>query len=288
MNIQTLTAYFLQRLNTAGKGKLPDSRNLIFDLGYLIKSSGTKYEHVSYTNYFTEVRDEYVPCMVTYVADPQNVPGVDATDWTLLFEFLLTGEKETDPRLLAEFNAIEEFRTTLVDNPIDIDSGYKLIMSPKPIVRNGNIQIKNGLDRLTVSMEVRLQSGIGITAGNDDKHELTISGAEKTTIFPLEFTIINGSQENTVPNLTVGGNLTSTRNQDTTVKYRYKVLYSKIPLMIEILKVLSGANSNSNTPVELDITFPSFPLNKTCVITGGTYSANGNDVKILNFELGIK
>jgi len=277
MKLDTLMQHLLQKMNANTKG-------IFFNAGYLSVTAGKTFEHITFPNYYTEVKTTYTPAIFTMVGDPQNVVGKDMINWSIIIELILTGEAETDEHLIAEVEALNEFRLGIVNNPNDIVDGYKLIMSANPIARSGSIKVRGGQDRLTVSMEMSVDSGIGIFSGNDIVYKLALLNDTPITIFPISASTINGTTEETETDLSEPSGVTKTILRDGTIRYDMSLIYDNSPLHIEIMKTLSGVSDAINKRWDYQEQWETVPIRKTMLISGGTISKNANNIIILNIQ----
>jgi hypothetical protein len=186
MFIPAITSKLLQKLNS-------NAQSITFLGGSLLQVANDKFEFSTYTNYFTEVKTEYVPVMFDYVSSPKNIPNKELYDYTIDITFALTGENEAE--LANQREAINTFRASLVNVPLDTvtigNTTINLVTSATDISLVRDVVIVNSKKRVLVSMQVFLQSGIDAIFGNNRVVELKLNtqGAIYTEIFPFEFNI---------------------------------------------------------------------------------------------------
>jgi hypothetical protein len=186
MFIPAITSKLLQKLNS-------NAQSITFLGGSLLQVANDKFEFSTYTNYFTEVKTEYVPVMFDYVSSPKNIPNKELYDYTIDITFALSGENEAE--LANQREAINTFRASLVNVPLDTvtigSTTINLVTSATDISLVRDVVIVNSKKRVLVSMQVFLQSGIDAIFGNNRVVELKLNteGATYTEIFPFEFNI---------------------------------------------------------------------------------------------------
>jgi hypothetical protein len=186
MFIPAITSKLLQKLNS-------NAQSITFLGGSLLQVANDKFEFSTYTNYFTEVKTEYVPVMFDYVSSPKNIPNKELYDYTIDITFALSGENEAE--LANQREAINTFRASLVNVPLDSvtigNTTINLVTSATDISLVRDVVIVNSKKRVLVSMQVFLQSGIDAVFGNNRVVELKLNaqGATYTEIFPFEFNI---------------------------------------------------------------------------------------------------
>jgi hypothetical protein len=186
MFIPAITSKLLQKLNS-------NAQSITFLGGSLLQVANDKFEFSTYTNYFTEVKTEYVPVMFDYVSSPKNIPNKELYDYTIDITFALSGENEAE--LANQREAINTFRASLVNTPLDTvsigNTTINLVTSATDISLVRDVVIVNSKKRVLVSMQVFLQSGIDAIFGNNRVVELKLNtqGAIYTEIFPFEFNI---------------------------------------------------------------------------------------------------
>ncbi len=235
MFIPAITSKLLQKLNS-------NAQSITFLGGSLLQVANDKFEFSTYTNYFTEVKTEYVPVMFDYVSSPKNIPNKELYDYTIDITFALTGENEAE--LANQREAINTFRASLVNVPLDTvtigSTTINLVTSATDISLVRDVVIVNSKKRVLVSMQVFLQSGIDAIFGNNRVVELKLNaqGATYTQIFPFEFNItmakdLDGEMEfskNNVQSLA--------RNRSTI--FNLKMFHEDTTLTRELLKDVFG------------------------------------------------
>jgi len=280
MDLQTIATYLEGRLNANSKG-------VTFRTGWLQQASDTAYEIKTYTNYFTEVKTEYTPAMFTLVGDPQKVPNQDITNWNIIVEYILTGDFEDAPEMVAEIEAIDEFRLGIINNPLTTLEGYRVVLSASPIVRSGDIKIRGSAKHVVVSMELAIRTGVGVYYGNDITYKLSLTGDTAIDIIPISASIISGKTEETETDLTASSGVTTTIARDGTIRYDMSLMFDNSELHNEIAKGLSGVSGSVNTKYDYVEQWLQFTVSKTVIILGGTITKNLNDFIILNIQFAV-
>ena len=278
MDLQTLATYLEGRLNANSKG-------VTFRTGWLQQSSDTAYEIKTYTNYFTETVATYTPAMFTLVGDPQKIPNQDITNWSIIVEYILTGDFETSADLVKEVEAIDEFRLGIINNPITTLDGYRLALSAAPIVRSSDIKIRGSKKHVVVSMQIDISTGISVYYGNDIVYKLALLNETPEVIFPIKASTINGKTEETETDLTSTSGITTTIARDGTVRYDMSLVFDNSTLHNEIAKGLSAFSGAINTKFDYQEVWLDFNIRKNVIISGGTITKNANDYIILNVQL---
>jgi len=278
MDLQTLATYLEGRLNANSKG-------VTFRTGWLQQSSDTAYEIKTYTNYFTETVATYTPAMFTLVGDPQKIPNQDITNWSIIVEYILTGDFETSADLVLEVEAIDEFRLGIINNPITTLDGYRLALSAAPIVRSSDIKIRGSKKHVVVSMQLDISTGISVYYGNDIVYKLALLNETPITIVPVSSSTINGKTEETETDLTASSGVTTTIARDGTIRYDMSLIFDNSDLHNEIAKGLSGVITGVNIKFDYQEIWLNFSVRKNVIIVGGTITKNVNDYIILNVQL---
>jgi hypothetical protein len=187
MFIPSLTSKLLQKLNS-------NSHNVTFRGGSLLQVANDKFEFKTYTNYYTETTTAYIPVMFDYVSVPKNIPNKEVYDYTVDITFALTGENESE--LENQRKAINDFRAVLINQPSDTvvmeSETRNIVTSATDISLIRDVVIVNAQKRILVSMQVFVQSGIGIVFGNNRIVELkpNTQGASFITLSPFDFNIV--------------------------------------------------------------------------------------------------
>jgi hypothetical protein len=234
MFIPAITAKLIQKLNS-------NSQSITFRGGSLLQVANDKFEFSTYTNYYTEVKTEYVPVMFDYVSSPKNIPNKELYDYTVDITFALTGENEAE--LADQRAAINTFRASLVNTPLDTvtvgQTTINLVTSATDISLVRDVVIVNSKKRVLVSMQVFLQSGIDAVFGNNRVVELKLNtgGATYTEIFPFEFNITMAKDVDAEMEFSKNNVRSLARNRTTV--FNLKMFHEDTTLMRDLLKTYS-------------------------------------------------
>lgn len=144
-----------------------------FNAETLIQYSADKFileQHPTF--YQTEIK-KYTPTMFNFVETQKNIKDMDITDFSISVEFILNGSPSNRQK---ELDAIEQFRLSLINDSLFIfaanNNGYNAKSSATGLTPLGNIEFRGSAPRIRMSMNVYIQSGIGIRFGDNEKFEL--------------------------------------------------------------------------------------------------------------------
>ena len=172
---------FNERLNKTKVGK-------VFVMGQFIQQSDTEFRFVVNPNSVTTYRTSYIPCMLTGIDTPKNIPNKDLYEWVFTLTIALGGEDEKREPQLSERKALDEFRKDLVNNAqFSVTVGedkYNAVTTAFHISLLSDTIILSGKKRTLVSMQIGMQSGIDAFFGNDVKISLALESAP-TTFFAI-------------------------------------------------------------------------------------------------------
>ena len=235
MFIPTITNKLLQQLNS-------NSQSITFRGGSLLQVANDKFEFSTFTNYYTEVKTEFVPVMFDYVSSPKNIPNKELYDYTVDITFALTGESEAE--LEDQREAINTFRAGLINTPLDTltigQTTINLVTSTTDISLVRDVVIVNAKKRVLVAMQVFVQSGIDAIFGNNRVVELKLNteGATFDTIFPFEFNISMAKDVDAEMEFSKNNVQALPRNRSTV--FNLKMFHEDTALMRELLKDIFG------------------------------------------------
>jgi hypothetical protein len=235
MFIPTITNKLLQQLNS-------NAESITFRGGSLLQVANDKFEFSTFTNFFTEVKTEFVPVMFDFVSSPKNIPNKELYDYTVDITFALAGENEAD--LEDQRIAINTFRAGLVNTPLDTltvgQTTINLVTSATDIALVRDVVIVNGQKRVLVSMQVFVQSGIDAIFGNNRVVELKLNteGATYTEIFPFEFNITMAKDVDAEMEFSRNNVRSLARNRTTVLNL--KMFHEDTTLIRELLKDING------------------------------------------------
>jgi hypothetical protein len=187
MFIPSLTSKLLQKLNS-------NSLNITFRGGSLLQVTNDKFSFKTYLNYYTEVTTNYVPVMFDFISVPKNIPNKEVYDYTIDVTFALAGENEIE--LANQRQAINDFRASLINTPSDtvvMDSETRnIVTSATDISLIRDVVVVNSEKRVLVSMQIFVQTGIGIVFGNNRIVDLKTNsqGASFITLSPFDFNVV--------------------------------------------------------------------------------------------------
>jgi hypothetical protein len=235
MFIQAITSKLLQKLNN-------NTQEVTFRGGSLLQVANDRFEFKTYLNYYTEQVVEYIPVMFDYLSSPKNIPNKEVYDYTVDITFALTGENEAE--LEGQRVAIDEFRASLINAPIDTltvgEATRNIVTSATDLSLTRDVVIVNAKKRILVSMQVFVQSGIDIMFGNNRVVEIK-KNAEGTTfeqIFPFDFNII--MQKFTDAEMEFGKDSVESIARNRATTFNLRMFHEDTPLIREIIKDLYG------------------------------------------------
>ena len=238
MFIPTITNKLLQQLNSNGQ-------SITFRGGSLLQVANDKFEFSTFTNYYTEVKTEFVPVMFDYVSSPKNIPNKELYDYTVDITFALTGENEAE--LADQREAINTFRAGLVNTPLDTltigQTTINLVTSATDISLVRDVVIVNSKKRVLVAMQVFVQSGIDAIFGNNRVVELKLNteGATYTEIFPFEFNITMAKDVDAEMEFSKDNVQSLPRNRTTV--FNLKMFHEDTTIMRNLLNDIFGSSS---------------------------------------------
>lgn len=276
----SLIEKLLEKLNNNTQG-------VTFRGGYLIQQTNADFAFTTYTNYYTQTTTEYVPIMFDLTSTPKNIPNKEIYDWVIDCTFSVTGETEDATDLIAQRNAIDEFRASLTNNPIDtITDGlttYKIVTSATDISTVSDVAIVNGKKRILVSMQVFVQSGIDITYGNEAAYSI------KTGVYDYEvFDTLSTSETKgkSLDTAQVFGNTTvSSVAIDGSYQFNAVVLYKNTVVHNEIVKDIILGNT-LNLGYTLKIEFPNLAtVEKSVILANGSINTNKGELISINLTM---
>lgn len=252
MFIPAITSKLIQKLNS-------NTKSITFRGGSLLQVANDKFEFTTFQNYYTQTTTAYVPVMFDYVSSPKNIPNKELYDWTIDITFALEGENETE--LSDQRTAINEFRASLVNTPLDTltigQTTYNLVTSATDISLVRDVVVINSQKRVLVAMQVFMQSGIGSIFGNNRVIEMKLNqeGASYTQIFPFEFNIVMAKDVDAEMELSKNNAKGIARNRST--MFNLKLFHEDTTLIREFLKDIYGQQGvlagETVTQTEIDL-----------------------------------
>ena len=272
----SLVNYYTNILNQNTDG-------IVFVGGYLIQTAGGDYTYQQVTNYYTSTEVEYVPVTFSFIGEPKRVPNYDITEWNMYVTMEFYGNYDTEENLTKQVNAVDTFRLEVENNPLGTVDSYKITSSVSPITKEEH-NARGNKKQITVSFELSALTGVSIWFGNSITSELALKDGTLTEVFSLATSIVNGATEQTEPDLSTASGLSKSVNEDNTVQFNMSFLFDNSSLVNELIKSITGLDGDINKKYDLKLTFPSFPLAKVVVVTGGTISMNPNDLMIVNVQ----
>jgi hypothetical protein len=187
--------------------------------------------------------------MFDYVSSPKNIPNKELYDYTVDITFALTGENE--PELEEQRVAIDIFRASLVNQPLDSmivgNVTYNVVTSATDVSLVRDVVIVNSKKRVLVSMQVFVLSGIGIVFGNDRVVELRLNEANAlfNILTPYEFNVIMATEPDSEMELSQSNVETIARNRTTT--FNMKLFHEDTQLVQKILEDMFGISDLDTT-----------------------------------------
>lgn len=237
MFITNITNKLLQKLNS-------NTEEITFRGGSLLQVTNDKFEFKTYTNYYTEVKTEFVPVMFDFISSPKNIPNKEVYDYTIDVTFALAGENETE--LEDQREAINAFRASLINTPLDTlvvgNVTRNLVTSATDLSMIRDVVIVNAQKRVLVSMQVFIQAGIDIVFGNNRVIELRV----KKTGTPDAYSILQPFDFNIVMQKFVDGEMEFTENnvkniaRNRTMTFNMRMFHEDSALMRDIVKDING------------------------------------------------
>jgi hypothetical protein len=237
MFIKNVTDKLLQKLNS-------NSQDITFRGGSLLQVTNDKFEFRTFTNYYTVETTEFIPVMFDYISSPKNIPNKEVYDYTVDITFGLTGENETE--LQNQRLAIDEFRASLINNPLDTlvteNVTRNIVTSATDLSMVRDVVIVNAKKRVLVSMQVFIQSGIDIVFGNNRVVELRV----KRTGTPDSYIVLQPFDFNIVMQKFLDGEMEFTNNNIThiarnrSLTFSLRMFHEDTALMRDIIKDLNG------------------------------------------------
>jgi hypothetical protein len=236
MFIKNITDKLLQKLNS-------NTFDITFRGGSLLQVTNDKFEFTTFSNFYTPETVEYIPVMFDFISAPKNIPNKEVYDYTVDVTFALTGENESE--LNGQREAINEFRASLINNPLDTlvteTETRNIVTSATDLSLIRDVVIVNAKKRVLVSMQVFIQSGIDIVFGNNRVVELRVKATSPNSyvvLQPFDFNIVmqkfvDGEMEFTDDNITH-----IARNRSMT--FNMKMFHEDNALMRSIISDLNG------------------------------------------------
>ena len=286
MFIKNVTDKLLQKLNS-------NTQDITFRGGSLLQVTNDKFEFRTFTNYYTVETTEFIPVMFDYISSPKNIPNKEVYDYTVDITFGLTGENETE--LQNQRLAIDAFRASLINNPLDTlvteNVTRNIVTSATDLSMVRDVVIVNAKKRVLVSMQVFIQSGIGIVFGNNRVVELRV----KKTGTPDPYVVLQPFDFNIVMQKFLDGEMEFSDNnikniaRNRSMTFSLRMFHEDTALMQDIIKDLNGV-ANLGIVYQLRFKLPdnnqSFVTYDVILTDGSIGSAFGTQNTFdLNFRL---
>lgn len=261
---------FNERLNKNTKG-------IVFKMGQFIQQSGTQFIFKERFSNVLAYNTPFVPCMITGIDTPKNIPNKDLYEWVFTLTCALEGESESKDPQLSQRTALDEFRKDLVDNPIfslDVNgTNYNVNTTAYHISLISNTGVLNDKKRTFVSMQIGAQSGIDAYFGGDSTFEFKLNpGDDYTKITPLSANLPSFKTPNT--NQLLNDKTTKTTALDKTISLSMTVYYDDNPIVNAWVEELLKNDVTMNTPYYFQFTYntkiPS--VQKVLILDSGTPS----------------
>jgi len=257
-----------------------NSLGVTFRGGYLIQQTNDKFQFTTYTNYYTSTTTEYTPVMFDLQSTPKNVPGKQIYDWVIDCTFSFDGESDTVGNIVNQKMAVDEFRTLLINSPIDtVTSGsttFKIVTSATDITTISDSTIVNGKKRVMVSMQVYVQSGIDITYGNEVVYSIKTGSYAYET---LDTIVSSDTKGKSLDSAQVFGTTSITNvAMDGSYQYSGTIIYKNTDVHNEIVKDIIYGNA-INLQYTFKISFPNLvSQEKNVILSSGSINANKGEL----------
>jgi hypothetical protein len=163
----------------------------------------------------------------------------------------LTGENEPD--LEDQRKAINTFRASLVNTPLDTvtvgQTTINLVTSATDISLVRDVVVVNGEKRVLVSMQVFMQSGIDAIFGNNRVVEikLNVGGSSYIPLFPFEFNVTMAKDVDAEMEFSKENVQSLARNRTTI--FNLKMFHEDTTFIRDLLKDIYGVANLSQTYV---------------------------------------
>jgi hypothetical protein len=285
-DLDALQTYFNELLNENPYGK-------VFNMGQFIKQSGTEFRLDFVPSSVISYKVNYVPCMLSGVDAPKNIPELDLYEWVFTLRIALTGENEKKDPQLSERRALNWFRKKLVDEPLATITSdkteYNIVTTGYHIGLDSVTTTVSGKKRSLVSMQIGVQSGIGVFFGNS--LELSLRRFEDEDIddnyYPIK-KLGSGHKKNKVASsgFVLTGDKTDNVATDSAYGYNTVVVFEDNVLLKTIMSEIL-LNGELNTRYVLRTVFE--PLgtipDRTVLLTGGVINDNNGQFITLAFDI---
>jgi hypothetical protein len=285
-DLDALQTYFNELLNENPYGKF-------FNMGQFIKQSGTEFRLDFVPSSVISYKVNYVPCMLSGVDAPKNIPDLDLYEWVFTLRIALTGENEKKDPQLSERRSLNWFRKKLVDEPLATitsdETDYNIVTTGYHIGLDSVTSTVSGKKRSLVSMQIGVQSGIGVFFGNSLELSLRRfeDADEDDNYYPIK-KLGSGHKKNKVVSsgFVLTGSKTDNIAIDSAYGYNTVVVYEENVLLTAIMSEIL-LNGTLNTKYVLRTVFE--PLgtipDRTVLLTGGVINDNNGQFITLAFDI---
>jgi len=107
-----------------------NKEDVTFKIGFTQLNADRTFSFITNPNYYTTKTTQYVPVMIDFQTTALNFKEKDVYDWGVVLTLALSGDDENSSELIAQKNAVEEFRKYISFNPISVlkvnDTAYQL------------------------------------------------------------------------------------------------------------------------------------------------------------------
>ena len=285
-DLDALQTYFNELLNKNPFGKF-------FNMGQFIKQSGTEFRLDFVANSLVSYQVNYVPCMLNGVDAPKNIPELDLYEWVFTLRIALTGENEKKEPQLSERRALNWFRKKLVDEPLATITSdgidYNIVTTGFHIGLDSVTSTVSGKKRSLVSMQIGVQSGIGVFFGNSLQVLLREIEAEDIddNYFPIK-KLISSHKKNKVASsgFPLTGSKTENLAIDSAYGYNTSIIYENNVLGNSLFGEIMQ-NGKLNKKYIMRRIFEPFGdiADRTVLLTGGVISDNNGQFITISFDI---
>jgi len=285
-DLDALQTYFNELLNKNPYGKF-------FNMGQFIKQSGTEFRLDFVPNSVVSYKVNYVPCMLNGVDAPKNIPDLDLYEWVFTLRIALTGENEKKDPQLSERRALNWFRKKLVDDPLATITAdgvdYNIVTIGYHISLGSVTSTVSGKKRSLVSMQIGVQSGIGVFFGNSLKLSLRRFEDEDidANYYPIK-KLGSGHKKNKVASsgFVLTGNKTDNVATDSAYGYNTVVVFEDNVLLKTIMsEIIKNGKLNTNYVFRTVFAPLGTIPDRTVLLTGGVINDNNGQFITLAFDI---
>ena len=260
---------------------------VVLVMGQFIQQSQTEFRFEYNPTVGTKDITEYLPAMLNGMDSPKNIPDLDIYEWVFTLTVALSGEDENANPQLDQRKALDWFRKDLVDNPLftlDVAGvDYNVVTTAYHINLQSVTNTLSGQKRSFVSMQIGVQSGIGVFFGNDISISLKEIGG---TYFKLN-KLSSAHKKNKVASsgFPLIGNKTENVAIDSSYGYNTIIIYEDNDLINAILsEILTNGKLNKKYMLKIEFS-PITTIEKTVLLVGGNIDDNLGQFITIGFDM---